>query len=100
MSYVLFFSDLTSLTGFLVTFRSINVFDWSKRNVLIRQFMVSKRNKLKLACDLKSPSAGFISCCCDCPISGSIILGAQIVHSNEDEGIHTLFIMHATQKVN
>lgn len=27
-SYVLFFSDLTSLTGFLVAFRSINVFDW------------------------------------------------------------------------
>ena len=60
MSYVLFFSDLTSLTGFLVAFRSINVLKWSKRNVLIRQFMVSKRNKLKLACDLKSLSGNVI----------------------------------------
>ena len=58
MSYVLFFSDLTSLTGFLAPVRSINFVDWliKKKN----RSHWSIRNKLKLARDLKSLSRNVI----------------------------------------
>ena len=32
-----------------------------------------------------------ISCCCDCPSSGSLIFGGQIVHINEGKGKLALF---------
>ena len=59
---MLFFSDLTSLTGFLVAFRSINVFDWliKKKETFSLVNSWCLRNKLKLACDLKSLSRNVI----------------------------------------
>ena len=39
----------------------------------------------------KRDCASPISCCCDCPSSGSLIFGRQIVHINEGQGKLALF---------
>ena len=39
----------------------------------------------------KRDYASPISCCCDCPSSGSLIFGRQIVHINEGKGKLALF---------
>ena len=48
-------------------------------------------------CDLKSLRRNVImqvlfSCCCECPSSGSLIFGVQIVHINEGKGKLALFL--------
>ena len=56
---MLFFIDLTSLTGFLAPVRSINFVNWLIKKKKKRPHW-SIRNKLKLARDLKSLSRNVI----------------------------------------
>ena len=97
MSYVLRFSDLTSLTGFLVTFRSINVFDCLITIQETFSFVNSwcLTNSINLACDLKSLSRNVIIQVLFLPLSLPQFRFndscKQIVYINEGEGKLALF---------